>query len=1220
MITPNRSTQLFHLFKRASLALSVILLGDWASLAAAYDVEADSTGNKVYILLINDNPATSYDSITINNAPPGIVTSASASIIPGSVAAGGSDLAALDFDIAAAAALGASGDLMITVGGSVVGQSVDVMLTVPLTVVASAATAQGEVGPTLPAPDPGGIDSDGDGVSDALELAFDANPYNPESLPGQIETTNIPVFGAVGATALALLLLLGGASANRSRNASLLAIMAVTVTLLPTDLSAGTATRIQLVAHIPIPPPMPQQLSATASASSVEVGGPPGVGAASLAVDNNISTRWGSVFSDYQWLTLDLGSTHALTEVIIHWEAANAAVYEIQGSNDNSNWSTLSSQSGGTFGDRTDTVAISGSYQYVRMLGQARSSVYGYSIYEMQVYGLPAADADGDGVDDSIDQCPATTPGATVDATGCEIADSDNDGVYDAQDQCPGTPPGAVVDAAGCEVISAVNEVASINDILAGGAGSSQPGLTLYVFDNDPVGQGVSNCNGDCASNWPPLLVNDGVASGVSDLGTIVRSDNSVQATYNGRPLYYFAGDSAEGDTNGDGLGGVWHTVAYVQTYVPLFDMTTALEPVASYVRNDGVVVTRFADRGRDRHAKDIGYYGGTNYDHYDHYLAHYWEFRTARIMLEDFVPTGQSLIRATYVTENQLGAKEFRVWFHGQTTTGQFHFNPTAVEIDSGTFDDNLVKISSTGNQYKYTVDITEQWKNVATFNEPLQTGVNMEFEISQFLINPPAGSRVNYYGTSYVYVIGTPGLAPFEWQRGVYNDLGVNDGTPIPAPGLLGGDTTLGYNYSEEPAGRFMQMATNLSPGNAQPFVRGRRVHHTNFINGVHDERNDNPVWTSQIGKAGNHYINTSCANCHVRNGRGLVADVGSDLDKWVFKVGDANGNADPALGKVLQPNQTGSGTSEGDVTLGAWTNLANGLRAPNYVFSNGTPARFSARIAPQLVGMGLLEAIPEADILAWEDPSDANNDGISGRAALVTEPVTGLPRLGRFGYKAATASVEHQVASALNTDIGVMTSILPTPDCGSSQSNCGASGQELSDAQLNDLVKYISLLGVGARRDYANTAGENLFASIGCGSCHRNTYTTSDYHPLAELRGQTIHPYTDMLLHDMGAGLADNHGEGNANGAEWRTAPLWGLGLARNVMLGDAKANDTVTQPIDPNDVNRIGYLHDGRARTIEEAILWHGGEAEAAKLAYEALSASDKAAVLAFLESL
>ena len=166
----------------------------------------------------------------------------------------------------------------------------------------------------------------------------------------------------------------------------------------------------------------------------------------------------------------------------------------------------------------------------------------------------------------------------------------------------------------------------------------------------------------------------------------------------------------------------------------------------------------------------------------------------------------------------------------------------------------------------------------------------------------------------------------------------------------------------------------------------------------------------------------------------------------------------------------------------------------------------------------------------------------------------------------------------------------------------------------------MKYIGLLGVGARRDYSNTTGEAIFNSIGCESCHRDTYTTSPYHPLNELRNQTIHPYTDMLLHDMGPGLADSLGEGSANGAEWRTAPLWGLGHARSVMLGDAKANDTVTQPIDPNDVNRIGYLHDGRARTIEEAILWHGGEAETAKQAYEALSQSDKDALLDFLESL
>ena len=129
-----------------------------------------------------------------------------------------------------------------------------------------------------------------------------------------------------------------------------------------------------------------------------------------------------------------------------------------------------------------------------------------------------------------------------------------------------------------------------------------------------------------------------------------------------------------------------------------------------------------------------------------------------------------------------------------------------------------------------------------------------------------------------------------------------------------------------------------------------------------------------------------------------------------------------------------------------------------------------------------------------------------------------------------------------------------------------------------------------------------------------------TTSSFHPLAELRSQTIHPYTDMLLHDMGPGLADNLGEGVASGSEWRTAALWGLGHARSVMLGDPKANDLVSMAGEPEDVNRIGYLHDGRARTIDEAIRWHGGEADASRIAYEALSAQDQTTLLNFLDSL
>jgi CxxC motif-containing protein (DUF1111 family) len=209
---------------------------------------------------------------------------------------------------------------------------------------------------------------------------------------------------------------------------------------------------------------------------------------------------------------------------------------------------------------------------------------------------------------------------------------------------------------------------------------------------------------------------------------------------------------------------------------------------------------------------------------------------------------------------------------------------------------------------------------------------------------------------------------------------------------------------------------------------------------------------------------------------------------------------------------------------------------------------------------------------------------------------------------------------VATALNTDIGVMTRMLPRPDCGSRQVQCGAAGQELADAAFDALVRYNSLLGVPARRDHADTVGENLFKEIGCAGCHRPSMTTSPHHPLAELRSQTIHAYTDLLLHDMGAGLADNHGEGTATGAEWRTAPLWGLGHAASVMLGDAKANDTISLRRDANDMQRIGFLHDGRARTIEEAILWHGGEALASRQAYQALAPERKAAVLKFLNTL
>lgn len=931
------------------------------------------------------------------------------------------------------------------------------------------------------------------------------------------------------------------------------------------------------------------KLSATASATSA-------FQAASLAVDGNQTTRWESNhLVDPSILTLDLGSTFELTDVIIYWEAANADTYTVQGSNDNSQWTNLASLSGGAFGDRTDNHIVSGVYRYVRMNGTSRSAGnnWGYSIFEIEIYGspaAPAADSDNDGVNDIIDQCPGTPAGDAVDALGCTIVvvpvDTDNDGVVDSIDQCPNTPAGDNVDAVGCTIIVPAD---TDNDGVVD---------TIDQCPNTPAGDNV-DAVGCTIVVVPADTDNDGIADTIDQCP--------------GTPA----------GTNVDAVG----CPIDLGEIAPLYSPLTALEPINNYVRADGVVVTRFGDRGRDRHAKDIGYYDPNNIfnsDHYDHWLAHYWEYRTARVQFEDHVANGQSLIRVTYITESQLSAKEFRIWFSGVTTTGQFHYNPTATYVGSGTWNDDFVKTSNSGHQFMYTIDITEQWKNVAIYNIPLQVGVNMEFEISQFLAAPPAGARKNYYGTSYVYVIGTAGMAPFEWDRNARDQFGTNDGSPIAAKGLLGGAGTLGYNYSEEPAGRFMEMPTNLSPGNAQPFVEGRRVHHTNFEDGSHDERLDNPVWTEQIGKLGNHYINESCANCHVRNGRALVAEPGNDLNKWVFKVGDAAGNSDPLIGRVLQPEIAGSGSSEGLVTLSAWTELGNGLRHPNYVFSGVPPATFSARIAPQLVGLGLLDAVSEDTVMEWADPSDVDgNPGISGRASLVNDPVTGETRLGRFGYKAAAFSVKHQVASALNTDMGVMTSVLPNPDCGNAQTDCDVSGPELSDLHLETLTKYIALLGVPARRDLNDSValqGEAVFSDIGCDGCHRPSMQTSAYTPLTELRDQTIYPYTDMLLHDMGPGLADNLGEGLASGAEWRTTPLWGLGHAIDVMVRDAKANDTISMAGSADDINRVGFLHDGRARNIDEAIRWHGGEAQAAQSAYENLLAADKQALIVFLESL
>ncbi len=535
------------------------------------------------------------------------------------------------------------------------------------------------------------------------------------------------------------------------------------------------------------------------------------------------------------------------------------------------------------------------------------------------------------------------------------------------------------------------------------------------------------------------------------------------------------------------------------------------------------------------------------------------------------------------------MNPAEFRAFFYGLTTEAQYYFNAIA------TLESTSPSAIPGETDYNYTITVPSYIPE----GRALQVGDRMEIEISQFLLNPRNG-RNNYYGTAILYIVGQ-GIVP--WQ-GVGPLL---DSYPLPTTAWLGGETTVHYPYSNEPQHLFKQTAGNIAPTSGQPFMLGRRLHHTDFGSGVHSEPN-NPVFTEQVGKLGSKFIARSCVECHVNNGRALPPAVGADMFKTVMKVGvDASGTPHPTLGSVLQPQNT-SGPAEGSATIASYT-LINGqygdgtpyeLREPVYTFTGTTPSNYSARLAPPLVGMGLLEAIRESSVMLLADPDDADADGISGRAQRVTDPETGQARLGRFGYKGARARVSHQVAAALNTDMGVTTPVFPILD---GETTGGT--PVISTADIDLITRYVALLGVQARRDLSDAQalqGEALFTSASCVDCHTPAFTTSPYHPMTEVRSQTIHPYSDLLLHDMGPDLADNMGEGVAAGSEWRTAPLWNIGHTAGVnQSGEA-------------------YLHDGRARTIEEAILWHGGEAETSKEVFRNMSATDRAALIKFLKSL
>jgi CxxC motif-containing protein (DUF1111 family) len=406
-------------------------------------------------------------------------------------------------------------------------------------------------------------------------------------------------------------------------------------------------------------------------------------------------------------------------------------------------------------------------------------------------------------------------------------------------------------------------------------------------------------------------------------------------------------------------------------------------------------------------------------------------------------------------------------------------------------------------------------------------------------------------------------------------------------------GGDTTV----DDRSRDAFTHPAPNLDPDGMTLHQLGRSVF--NF------------TWQPpQLGRLFNH---TACLACHGSNGRGLsMIDRGPFGSQALVRTSFATGTPDvpggnvsvPGFGQQLQDHAT-VGLPEVYIDL-EWRETVETygdgevqpMRFPFVTVRqpNGDPLPpgmlFSYRQAPPVFGLGLLEAVPDDTLRALADPDDADGDGISGRVNEVWDPELETMRVGRFGHKATQATLRQQTAAAFADDLGLTNPLHPEPD----------GMRDITEDQLASTTFFVSTIAVPATapRDAEAERGRRLFDDFQCAACHTPSLVTGD-HPIAALAHQEIQPYTDLLLHDVGDLLTDGRPDFLATGVEWRTPPLWGIGL---------------TQLVQPETT----FLHDGRARTLAEAILWHGGEAMASREAFRTAPRADRDALLAFLRTL
>jgi CxxC motif-containing protein (DUF1111 family) len=777
-------------------------------------------------------------------------------------------------------------------------------------------------------------------------------------------------------------------------------------------------------------------------------------------------------------------------------------------------------------------------------------------------------------------------------------------------------------------------------------------GTTTVTFKPGPAGGGLSPTVGadiDYRVNGVPALQTATLASQAG--GTFAWTTQSLKA---GDDLDFYFRQTVATQTLITGAGAPPPTEPLIDTMWFHQTIGQPRDPEPAYP-----LTATLAGRFRDRHP---------NEERYDHYVDTYFDGPVFSLSLSDY----GDYVRATVTpVDTHVYGVDFKIYecfgagmSGGSPSPTPLCFTPpelsaagvrmnptypagTSAATSSGTY---TVQVGG-GNATLHPGDAT------LLSGQDLSYGQLVDFELT-FVRQPGPMNNRTYYTEMFMYYVGSGRLQPkvqHPWAHAA-GDESVTDvtvdqfGYAQHVPNITLPELT---NFI---AGKVLfeaDFATHVgyNPPTTYDCPRGGGgvdglLPVTTVIPALDTTPPQSPVFTAGTsftnmalaGIARPGYTSSACFTCHHLDGKGLPPD-STGMQQALLKLFSASADGasagpDPMYGTILDQQAPAGATPEVQASV-AWQELpgqfADGtpysLRKP--ALATGTlrdgplaaATHVSMRIPRPVFGLGLLEAVDATTILANADPDDANGDGIKGRPNMVTDPVTGQSVLGRFGWKAGAASIREQAALAFANDMGITSPVYPTHRCGPQQTLClsavNDASPQLTDTDLDHVESYLRGLSVPPRKNYDDPqaiAGKALFAGIGCIKCHVPNLVTSSASALPEMRNIDIQPFTDLLLHDMGPGLADDAPieEGTARGTDWRTCPLWGNGTGPWVMFPSKSAFDPNGDP-PPVAV----YLHDGRARNLTEAILWHGGEAASAQKLFVNMPASDRAALLAYV---